>query len=215
MKTKDRIVQTSIELFNRNGIVAVTTNHIAKELNISPGNLYFHFANKEEIIRQIFRQMTKETYELWKTKKAGRLQHPLELIEKNFELFWRYRFFHREMYYLRRKDAQLSKMWKVHINKVLKLMTLMYKRWLKQGWMTPISAADEIQFLVNVMLATASTFLQFFESAERTPAKKHVEVGKRYVARLLIHYTQGEMRTDFETFLNTARNDSSGSVTTR
>ena len=67
MKTKDRIVQTSIELFNRSGIVAVTTNHIAKELNISPGNLYFHFANKEEIIRQIFRQMSKETYALWKT----------------------------------------------------------------------------------------------------------------------------------------------------
>lgn len=215
MKTKDRIVQTSIELFNRSGIVAVTTNHIAKELNISPGNLYFHFANKEEIIRQIFRQMAKETYALWKTKKGVKLMHPLDLIEKNFELFWRYRFFHREMYYLRRKDAQLSKMWKAHIAKILKLMTVMYKRWLKEGWMAQISAADEIQFLVNVMLATASTFLQFFESAERTPAKKHVETGKRYVARLLVHYTQGEMRTDFENFLNTARNDSSASVTSR
>jgi AcrR family transcriptional regulator len=215
MKTKDRIVQTSIELFNRSGIVAVTTNHIAKELNISPGNLYFHFANKEEIIRQIFRQMAKETYDLWKTKKSNKLMHPLELIEKNFELFWRYRFFHREMYYLRRKDAQLSKMWKAHIAKILKLMTLMYKRWIKLGWMTQIQAADEIQFLVNVMLATASTFLQFFESAERTPAKKHIEVGKRYVARLLIHYTQNQMRDEFESFLNTARNDSSSSVTSR
>ncbi|MGZ5280035.1 MAG: TetR/AcrR family transcriptional regulator [Pseudobdellovibrionaceae bacterium] len=215
MKTKDRIVQTSIELFNRSGIVAVTTNHIAKELNISPGNLYFHFANKEEIIRQIFRQMAKETYELWKTKKGAKLMHPLDLIEKNFELFWRYRFFHREMYYLRRKDSQLSKMWKAHIAKILKLMTLMYKRWLRLGWMGQISAPDEIQFLVNVMLATASTFLQFFESAERTPAKKHVEVGKRYVARLLVHYTAGSMRTDFETYLNTARNDSSIGVTPR
>ena len=182
MKTKDKIVHVSIDLFNRNGVVAITTNHIAKELGISPGNLYFHFANKEEIIRQIFRQMAKETYQIWK-------------------MFWRYRFFHREMYYLRRKDAQLSKMWKAHIAKSLRIMTLMYKRWLKVGWMTPIRAADEIHFLVNVMLATASTFLQFFESADRTPAKKHVEVGKIYVARLLEHYTQGEMLQDFEKFI--------------
>ena len=195
---------TSIELFNRSGIVAVTTNHIAKEMGISPGNLYFHFANKEEIIRHIFKIMARETYALWKTKKGQKLEHPLILIEKNFELFWRYRFFHREMYYLRRKDALLSKMWKVHIAKCLKLMTLMYKRWLKQGWMAPISAPDEVQFLVNVLLATASTFLQFFESAERTPAKQHVEAGKVYVARLLIHYTQGSMRTDFDKYLGAA-----------
>lgn len=201
MKTKDKIVQISIELFNRSGVVAVTTNHIAKEMGISPGNLYFHFANKEEIIRQIFRQMAKETYELWRSRKGEKLQHPLDLIEKNFELFWRYRFFHREMYYLRRKDSQLSKMWKAHIAKCLKMMTLTYRRWLKQGWMSPIQAADEIHFLVNVLLATASTFLQFFESAERTPARKHVEVGKRYVARLLIHYTQGEMRQDFDKYI--------------
>lgn len=206
MKTKDRIVQSSIDLFNRSGVVAVTTNHIAKELGISPGNLYFHFANKEEIIRQIFRQMAKETYTLWRTKKGEKLEHPLDLIERNFELFWRYRFFHREMYFLRRKDAQLSKMWKAHIAKCLKLMTLMYKRWLKKGWMAPISAKDEIHFLVNVLLATASTFLQFFESSERTPAKQHVEVGKRYVARLLIHYTQGQMRSDFQQYIDSAQN---------
>ncbi len=201
MKTKDKIVQVSIELFNRSGVVAVTTNHIAKEMGISPGNLYFHFANKEEIIRQIFRLMAKETYELWRTRKGQKMQHPLDLIEKNFELFWRYRFFHREMYYLRRKDSQLSKMWKTHIAKCLKVMTLMYRRWLKLGWMAPIQVADEINFLVNVLLATASTFLQFFESAERTPARKHVEVGKRYVARLMVHYTQGEMRQDFDKYI--------------
>lgn len=201
MKTKDKIILTSIELFNKSGVVAVTTNHIAKELNMSPGNLYFHFRNKEEIIRQIFKIMGRETYALWHTKKGGKLDHPLVLIEKNFELFWKYRFFHREMYYLRRKDAQLNKMWKTHIQKILKLMNLMYRRWVKAGWMKPIESEEEIQFISNVLLATASTFLHFFESADRQPAKKHVENGKIYVARLLIHWTQGDMRNDFEKFI--------------
>lgn len=188
-------------MFNRLGVVAVTTNHIAKELNISPGNLYFHFANKEEIIRHIFKQMCSETYALWRSKKGEQLVHPLVLIERNFELFWKYRFFHREMYYLRRKDAVLSKQWKVHIAKILKMMTIVYRRWLKQSWMNPIRSEEEMSFIINVLLATASTFLQFFESAEKLPAKKHIETGKKYVARLLVHYTQGEMRADFEKFL--------------
>jgi AcrR family transcriptional regulator len=201
MKTKEKIILTSIELFNKSGVVAVTTNHIAKELGISPGNLYFHFRNKEEIIRQIFKIMSRETYQLWHTKKGGKLVHPLDLIEKNFELFWKYRFFHREMYYLRRKDAGLNKMWKAHIQKILKLMTLMYHRWVKQGWMKRIESAEETRFIVNVLLATASTFLHFFESADRQPAKIHIENGKTYVARLLIHWTEGHMHQDFQTFI--------------
>jgi AcrR family transcriptional regulator len=201
MKTKDKILVSSIDLFNRSGVVAITTNHIAKELNISPGNLYFHFANKEEIIRSIFKQMCKETYQLWRVRKSREMIHPLDLIEKNFELFWKYRFFHREMYYLRRKDSVLAKMWKLHIAKILKMMTVIYRHWIKRGWMGDIRSKDETEFIASVLLATASTFLQFFESAERQPAKKHIENGKKYVARLLVHYTEGEMQEDFQKYL--------------
>ncbi len=47
--TKARIVEASLELFNQHGERAMTTNHIAAHLGISPGNLYYHSRNKEEI----------------------------------------------------------------------------------------------------------------------------------------------------------------------
>ena len=49
-----RIVEGALELLNRADGGAVTTNHIAAHLGMSPGNLYYHFRNREEIVRAIF-----------------------------------------------------------------------------------------------------------------------------------------------------------------
>jgi AcrR family transcriptional regulator len=201
-KTKDKIIQTSLELFNNASVSAVTTNHIAKELNISPGNLYFHFRNKEEIIRQIFKNMSKETFLLWRGKKGQKTLHPLELIEKNYELFWKYRFFHREMYFLCEQDSQLSRMWTTHLAKLKRMMIIVYKRWWKLGWMLPIVSKSETDFISTVILATASNFIQFFESSDRSSAKSQLLTGKKYVCWILMPWTHGEIRRDFENFVH-------------
>ena len=56
MKTRDRILAAALELFNQKYERKVTTNHIASHLKISPGNLYYHFKNKQEIIYELFLQ---------------------------------------------------------------------------------------------------------------------------------------------------------------
>ena len=60
MKTKDKIIKTAIELFNMQGTKAISTNHIAKEMGISPGNLYYHFRSKNDIIRTISNKFSSE-----------------------------------------------------------------------------------------------------------------------------------------------------------
>ena len=53
--TKQRILDTALALFNQNGTPNASTNHIALELEISPGNLYYHYPNKEQLIEQLFK----------------------------------------------------------------------------------------------------------------------------------------------------------------
>lgn len=201
MKTKDRILLTSVDLFNRNGVMAVTTNHISKAMKISPGNLYFYYDNKEEILVELFDNMAKETYEVWRPRRLKKVT-PLSFISENFELYWRYRFFHREMYALRRKDPKLAKKWKAHIQKMLKLLVILYRQWVKDGRMIKIDDVDEMTYVAESLLAMSTTFLQFFESAsDKLAGKKSIERGKQHVARLLLPYTTGETKNEFEKFL--------------
>lgn len=56
MKTRDRILDTARLLFNEEGVAQVSTNRIATELDISPGNLHYHFKRKEDLVAWLLRR---------------------------------------------------------------------------------------------------------------------------------------------------------------
>ena len=55
-RTRDRILETSLLLFNQEGLASVSTHRIAAELGISSGNLHYHFKTKQLIVTWLFRR---------------------------------------------------------------------------------------------------------------------------------------------------------------
>jgi len=124
--TRDAIVEAALELFNRDTVGAISTNHIAQEIGISPGNLYYHYRNKEEIVRAIFDRMVDDWDTVWQLP-PGRAPDASDLagtIERTFELHWRYRFFQRELLALLTRDSQLRDRYRAVYRKRLEEFTV-------------------------------------------------------------------------------------------
>lgn len=100
-KTKQKIKDCSIELFNESDTLSVTTNHIAKKAKISPGNLYYHYKNKEDIIIDIYKDMSYTFESLNSFEKILTSLNPIKELSQMYdiygELFWEYRFLMRDI----------------------------------------------------------------------------------------------------------------------
>jgi AcrR family transcriptional regulator len=109
MSTRDRILEGALHLFNEAGTAAISTNHIAAAVGISPGNLYYHFRNKEAIISALFKRM----FALWDRMyrlpddQAPTLADLERLVQATFTMLWEYRFAYRELIVLLRRDPEL------------------------------------------------------------------------------------------------------------
>ncbi|MEM1139630.1 MAG: TetR/AcrR family transcriptional regulator [Pseudomonadota bacterium] len=110
MNNRDRILDMSLALMNEEGARAVGTTRIAEALGISPGNLYYHFKNREEIVRILFGDMEEEV-------RAALSLEPNDAITNErfagfylgaFRVQWKYRFFFGSLLQLLRLDEELA-----------------------------------------------------------------------------------------------------------
>jgi AcrR family transcriptional regulator len=110
MKTKDKIIYTAIKLFNKQGTNLVSTNHIAKEMGISPGNLYYHFRSKNDIIRSISDNFSNELGSVLKIQLdtiSDFSSNLTSLFNRFFKIQQSYQFLFLEGVHLTKQDSRL------------------------------------------------------------------------------------------------------------
>ena len=109
-RTRERILETGLALFNRDGAPGVTTADIADEMGISPGNLYYHFDNKEEIVFELYMRHEASVLPLFADRGRRHLAVDdlwlwLHLLQ---EAMWQSRFLYRDLDRLTAHDEKLG-----------------------------------------------------------------------------------------------------------
>jgi AcrR family transcriptional regulator len=116
-RTAERILEVTLDLFNRFGEPNVSTTLISAELNISPGNLYYHYPAKDELINTLFDRYERALNELLNAADNVRnVEDAWLFFHMLFELIWQYRFLYRDLNDLLSKNRRLE----THFQFVLK-----------------------------------------------------------------------------------------------
>ena len=116
-RTAERILEVTLDLFNRFGEPNVSTTLISAELGISPGNLYYHYPAKDELINALFDRYERGLSELLHAAdNVGNVEDAWLFFHMLFELIWQYRFLYRDLNDLLSKNRRLE----THFQFVLK-----------------------------------------------------------------------------------------------
>jgi len=184
MSRKLDILETALKLFNESNTQTATTNHIAKAMSISPGNLHYHYKNREEIIFKLYIQLREEMSlsidELPKSIKELNA-HEKILIE----IQWKYRFFFRELLFLFSRDKSLEKQY-IEDNLAHRGRIKIVMKNLVENEELNIPNEETLEYLVDSILMSWQFYTSYMYTLSRTLDANHVEE--------VIKYTSNAMR---------------------
>lgn len=119
MTTKDRILESSLRLFNKEGADRVTVRSIASETGISHGNLTYHFPGKDEILYRLYLKLVDEFNALMASLQSEEVD-VIQLLKSNqqaFTLFYKYRFLFLDFTQVMRKQPAIRN----HYRRVIRM----------------------------------------------------------------------------------------------
>ncbi|MDH1517813.1 TetR/AcrR family transcriptional regulator [Acinetobacter johnsonii] len=208
LKTKERILQLSLQLFNERGERSVTTNHIAAELNMSPGNLYYHFRNKSEIIKELMEQYQGETLQMLALPDDRLLDanDKIRYFQVLSSQLWAYRFLHRDVYHLVENNEDFRKMYPCFAGQVMQQGQKIYQAFVDAGLMQMTSS--EIEALIINLWIVLTNWTNFLYMSghitdSNTLEEKWVWQALRQMVFLEGVYLRGESRETYERLLDT------------
>jgi len=193
-RTRERILEVSLRLFNDFGEPNVTTQLIADEMEISPGNLYYHFHSKDEILEAIFEEFERRITQTLAAPARGvaRVEDIWLFMQMLFDNIWTYRFLYRDLHDL----VSRNRIVETHFNQILahKMRTaaLICEGLVTTGEMKPTSRAELETLAVNMtVLATHWLSFEFVRNPRQTLDQAALTRGAFQVMSLAAPYLDG------------------------
>lgn len=109
-RTRQRILDATLALYNERGEPQVSTSLIATELGISAGNLHYHFRRKDQLSAALLERFVAEFGAVlppagWR---ADHVEDAWLLLHVLLETIWRYRFLFRDLSGIIERDRRAA-----------------------------------------------------------------------------------------------------------
>lgn len=202
-RTAERILEVTLELFNRFGEPNVSTTLISAELGISPGNLYYHYPAKDALINSLFDRYERALSELLNASDSVRnVEDAWFFMHTLFELIWQYRFLYRDLNDLLSKNRRLE----TQFQGVLKSKTRSVKALLDGMSRAGAVSIDsrEVEATATSMVVVLTYWLSFEyvrdprNALEPQNAQSALLRGALHVLNLLIPYLEQSQRAHLQ-----------------
>ncbi|MCW5635407.1 MAG: TetR/AcrR family transcriptional regulator [Rubrivivax sp.] len=123
-RTAERILEVTLALFNRFGEPNVSTTLISAEMNISPGNLYYHYPAKDQLVNGLFARYERALAEILASADGiENVEDAWLFVHLLFELIWSYRFLYRDLNDLLSRNRHLETHFQTVLQKKTQAMT--------------------------------------------------------------------------------------------
>jgi AcrR family transcriptional regulator len=200
-RTRNRILEAARRLFNERGTAPVSTNHIAAEAGISPGNLYYHFTDKQEIIRALHARYAAAHEHRWEPgRPAGENLAALrDNLAAGMTLAWEYRFFEREILALLRADPELRATYQQVYERRLGEWLKFGEQLVAQGMLRPPRPPHSLHDLVVAIWLVATNWLPFLDVTGDAQDPRQVAKGADLVLVVLDPYLTDAARRELGT----------------
>jgi len=193
MKTRERILHTSLALFNELGEPNVTTLLIADELDISPGNLYYHFKSKIEIIDELFSWYEQDLLSILDVPEAAMdIEDEWLFLHLIFETVAKYQFVYKDLVNLLSKYDHLNP----RFQRILKKKRLSCMQVLSNAReLAHLRASDdELSALGENLIVTATFWLNYSIIANQEDTERALMKGVYQVMSLVAPFMEAERR---------------------
>jgi len=203
-RTRERVIETSLRLFNQFGEPNVTTTVISDEMGISPGNLYYHFRNKDEIIEEIFRVFEREIEQTLAApgERPSDVEDIWLFLHVLFELIWKYRFLYRDLNDLLSRNRVIETHFRRILEHSARTATLLCQGMVAAGQMR--ADGREIEVLATNMVVVSTYWLSYeYVREPRNPVEgPALGRGVYQVMAMLAPHFQGDARALFDKLAN-------------
>jgi AcrR family transcriptional regulator len=196
-RTRERILEMALALFNAHGEPHITTADIAAEMGISPGNLYYHFRNKNQIIGELFGAFERRLDALL-VRPAGGVAGVEDLwlvLHLLFEAMWDYRFLFRDLDEIVSRDRKLASRFALILRRGVRTVIELCRALVAAGAMR--ASEREIAALADNVALVATYWISYQNIARSAPSDRRANLDRAayQVLSLVAPFLLGDART--------------------